>query len=57
MDRDPLVAAELLEIGDGKEADVGRVVPVAAQQRAGPRGAALLGKLLPQLADSRSWES
>jgi hypothetical protein len=36
VDLDLLVAAELLEVGDGKETDVGRVVPAIALERADP---------------------
>ncbi len=36
VDLDLLIAAELLEVGDGKETDVGRVVPAIALERADP---------------------
>ena len=49
VDLDLVVAAEIFEVGDGKEADVGRVVPVIAQERAGPGSAAFFVKMLAQL--------
>ena len=45
-----LLAAELLEVGNGQRADVRGVVPLEAVFGVNPRGAALFGQFGPQLA-------
>ena len=49
MDPDVLLAAEVLEIGNGEEPDIGRVVPFVVQDAGGLRRSPGLGQHAPEL--------